>query len=197
MAEGRLKKQIEFLAEIDKLKSIERRIWLINESRKENSAEHSWHLALYSLLLSEHLDKQVDILKTIKMVLIHDIIEIDAGDTFAYDVEANKTKEEREKKAADRLFNLLPEDQAKEFRNLWNEFELQKTPESIFANAMDRFQPLITYTYSSGRTLKENKITKKQALDRYKIIEKSSKKLNDFSLELLDKAVKNGYLKDS
>ena len=137
----RLKKQMNFILEIDKLKAVKRQTYLSDGVNKENDAEHSWHLAMMCLLLNEYANEKIDVLKTMSMVLIHDIIEIDAGDTYAYDEAGNQTKSEREKKAADRLFNILPEDQADMMMKLWREFEERKTPEAKFASAVDRVQP--------------------------------------------------------
>ena len=134
----RIDKQMEFLLEVDKLKMISRQTYLSNAKRKENDAEHSWHLAMMCLLLSEYANEEVDVLHVMSMVLIHDIIEIDAGDTYAYDEEANSTKVERELAAAERLFHLLPDDQAERMRGLWDEFEECKTPEAKFANTLDK-----------------------------------------------------------
>ena len=139
----RLQQQMQFILEVDKLKKITRQTFLADGSRKEDDADHSWHLALMCALLSEIPNKEVDVLKTIKMVLIHDIVEIDAGDTYAYDNAGNETKRQREEAAADRIFNLLPEDQAGEMRDLWEEFEAAQTPEAKFANTLDKVQPLM------------------------------------------------------
>ena len=135
-------KQISFIMELDKIKKITRQTYLSDGSRKENDAEHSWHLALMAFVLADYANEPIDVLKTMKMVLLHDVIEIDAGDTYAYDTEGNKTKRERELKAADRIFGLLPEAQQKEYRGLWDEFEAMETPESKFANMLDKVQPL-------------------------------------------------------
>ena len=139
----RLQQQMEFIAEVDKLKKIGRQSYLTDSSRKENDAEHSWHLAMMAIFLSEYAKEEVDVLHVISMVLIHDLVEIDAGDTYAYDTEGNKSKRAREEKAAERIFNILPEDQAKKVRDLWEEFEANETPEANFANALDRVQPIM------------------------------------------------------
>ena len=139
----RLQQQIAFLLEVDKLKQIFRQTYLLDETRKENDAEHSWHFAMFALILAEYAPEPVDILKVIKMALVHDLVEIDAGDTFLYDEAGNADKAEREAKAADRIFALLPEEQGGELRTLWEEFEEKKTPEAKFAGAMDRFQPFL------------------------------------------------------
>ena len=145
-------KQISFIMELDKIKKITRQTYLSDGSRKENDAEHSWHLALMAFVLADYANEPVDVLKTMKMVLLHDVIEIDAGDTYAYDTEGNKTKRERELKAADRIFGLLPEAQQKEYRrSLWDEFEAMETPESKFANMLADGPVRITAGPAVGR----------------------------------------------
>mgnify|MGYP004450591017 FL=1 len=134
MDKERLKKQFAFFQEIDKEKEIFRQTYLADASRKENDAEHAWHMAIMTVLLSEYANEEIDVLKTVTMLLIHDIVEIDAGDTYAYDPEGKKTQKERERKAADRIFHLLPDDQADKMYELWEEFEAQQTPEAKFAN---------------------------------------------------------------
>src|SRR5262249_50705513 len=145
----RLARQIAFIIEIDKAKQVLRQTLLMDGSRLENDAEHSWHLAVMALLLAEYAGEAVDLLRVLKMVLIHDLVEIDAGDTFVYDVEALATRREREERAADRIFGLLPADVEEEFRALWEEFEAQATPEARFAAALDRLQPLL-HNYHTG-----------------------------------------------
>ncbi|MCF0230003.1 MAG: HD domain-containing protein, partial [Parasporobacterium sp.] len=141
MNRERLEKQIDFILELDKEKSITRKNFLANASRRENDAEHAWHLAVSALILSEYANEKIDVLKTIAMVLMHDVVEIDAGDTYAFDEEGVKTQAEREARAADRLYHILPEDQAEKYLNLWLEFEEGKTPEARFAHTLDNFQP--------------------------------------------------------
>src|SRR5262245_59404725 len=159
MKAERLEQQIRFIVEIDKLKSVYRRTYLINERRNENTAEHSWHLAMTAMLLVEYANEPVDVLKVIKMALIHDIVEIDAGDTFVYDLQALFDKAESERAAADRLFRLLPDDQGQEFRRLWEEFESRESPEARFAAALDRFVPQLHNYYTSGGSWREHGIT--------------------------------------
>src|SRR3954453_23834883 len=137
----RLQQQLAFILEIDKLKSIFRQTILIDRSRRENTAEHSWHLALMAMLLSEYAETPVDVVRVMHMVLVHDIVEIDAGDTFAYDAAGIVTKKQRELDAADRIFGLLPPEQGSELRKLWEEFEAEETSDSHFANAIDRLEP--------------------------------------------------------
>lgn len=162
----RLEKQMAFIEEVDKIKLIGRQNYLADGSRKENDAEHSWHLALMTMLLSEYSNEEIDVLKTMSMVLIHDIVEIDAGDTYAYDYEAQKTQKERELAAADRIFNILPEDQAKKLRALWDEFEAGETAEARFAAAVDRVQPAMLNSASGGISWKEHDVTLSKALER-------------------------------
>ena len=146
----RLDKQIAFLLEADKIKNVFRRTYNADLQRKENSAEHSWHLALLSLILAEHSDIPIDRFRVMSMLVIHDLIEIDAGDTYLYDEEANKTKADREQKAAERIFGILPEDQAEEIMALWKEFEEKETNESKFANVIDRLDPVLLNDIGNG-----------------------------------------------
>lgn len=190
----RLKKQINFILEIDKLKKISRRTLLTDESRTENDAEHSWHLAVMALLLSEYCDEEIDVSRVVKMVLIHDIVEIDAGDTFCYDYKAGEDKEEREQKAADRLFGLLPDDQSVEFRQLWEEFEERITPESRFAAALDRLQPLLHNYMTQGGTWRMYDITMDMVMKRAQPIEEISADLWDYTKKILEQSVEKGYL---
>lgn len=194
MTENRLTQQIQFLTEIDKLKSVYRQSFLLNQSRNENDAEHSWHLAMMAMILVEHANEEVDITHVMKLVLIHDIIEIDAGDTFAYDEQGYLDKEEREKAAADRIFSILPEDQAKEIRNLWDEFEERVTVEAKFAHAIDRIQPLIHNYYTEGATWRKHQVTKDKVIKRCGVIQDGSKVLWKFAENLIQSAVEKGYL---
>jgi putative hydrolase of HD superfamily len=199
MDKKRFEKQIRFIVEIDKLKTIYRQSVLIEDNtRYENDAEHSWHLAMTAILLLEYSKdaNKLDMLRTIKMLLIHDIIEIDAGDTYCYDKEANRDKAEREKRAADRIFSLLPDDQAKEFFDLWNEFENQKTPEAKFAAVIDRFQPLLSIYYSQGYTWKEHGITSDQEIERNKIIQEGMPELWEYVEDIIRDSVENGFLRE-
>lgn len=148
--DSRLDKQFEFIGEIDKEKKIVRQTFLSDGSRKENDAEHAWHAAIMAVLLSEYANEKIDVLKTVTMLLLHDVVEIDAGDTYAYDEEGKKTQRQREVTAADRIYGLLPEDQKKKYRDLWEEFEACETPEAKFARTMDHIQPLILNDASGG-----------------------------------------------
>jgi len=156
--DARLDQQLTFIAEMDKMKAIIRHTPLVDGSRRETDAEHSWHIAVMALLLAEHADEPVDVVKVMKMLLIHDVVEIDAGDTFIYDAKGNEDKAERENQAADRLFGLLPDDQNAELRALWEEFEEHKSPEARFASSIDRFQPIMNNHLSGGGSWKANKV---------------------------------------
>ncbi len=191
---SRLDQQIQFILEIDKLKSVLRRSYLINDPRHENSAEHSWHLALMAILLAEHANAPVDLLRVIKMLLIHDIVEIDAGDTYIYDSIGALDKALREQRAADRIFQLLPPDQASELRGLWDEFEARTTPEARFANALDRLIPLLHNYTTAGRSWQEHGITSDQVVARNRQINEGSTTLWTMAQQLIDDAVAQGYL---
>lgn len=195
MISERLRKQIEFMIEIDKLKNIYRQTYVLNENRKENDSEHSWHLAMLVFLLSEYSKEPVDVLKVIKMVLIHDIVEIDAGDTYCYDEEGYKTKEIREMKGAERIFGLLPDDQRDELFSLWREFEENQTAESRFANVIDRVQPIILNYTNSGKAWQEHGIYRNQVVERNKYISESSEKIWEYILEIINDATEKGWLK--
>lgn len=191
----RLKEQIEFIEEIDKIKHVTRKTLLMDGSRHENDAEHSWHLGVMAILLSEYANtRNLNVLHVVKMVLIHDIVEIDAGDTFCYDEKGALDKREREEKAADRIFNILPADQAKEVRDLWEEFEECSTPEAKFANALDRMQPLLHNYRTRGRSWQKHGITRDRVIERNLHIQKGSTQLWAFVEELIDSSVDKGYL---
>ena len=190
----RLKKQIEFLITIDQLKQVVRRNYLTDASRPENTAEHSWHLGLMAMILAEHANQPIDTTRAIKMVLIHDIIEIEAGDTFAYDAEGYKDKAEREQKAARNLFGLLPEDQSDEMNQLWEEFEMGTTPEAKFANALDRLLPLLQNYHSGGLPWKENNIRSDQVLKRNLAVKAGSETLYQLAAEIIQDALDSRLL---
>ena len=163
--EGRLERQLQFVMEIDKLKQVQRRTWLTDGTRTENAAEHSWHLALMCLLLHEYAaDRNLDSLRVLQMLLVHDLVEIDAGDTFVYDEAAAIDKESRERAAADRIFGLLPPDQAGEMRSLWEEFEARQTPEARFAASLDRLQPILHNYHTQGRAWRDHGVTADRVL---------------------------------
>lgn len=195
MDKERLIKQIEFIVEIDKLKKICRQTLLMDGSRNENDAEHSWHIALMAMVLSEYSSQDLNVDKVIKMLLVHDLVEIDAGDTFCYDEKANEDKAEREQKAADRIFSLLPPDQEKEFRALWEEFEEQKTPEARFAASLDRMQPLLCNYHTNGHTWVKYDVRYDKVIERVRPIEESAPALWEYVLDILEDAIEKGYLK--
>jgi len=190
----RFEQQINFLLEIDKLKSVLRRTYLIAEDRHENTAEHSWHLAMMAMLLAEYANEPIEPARVIKMVLVHDIVEIDAGDTYFYDAAGTLDKAERERRAADRLFALLPEDQGRELRELWEELESGQTPESRFASALDRFIPQLHNYYTQGKSWKEHGVTAERVLERNASMAGGSTKLWEWTRALLDDAVEKGFL---
>lgn len=190
----RLSQQIAFILEVEKLKTVLRRTLLLDRSRVENDAEHTWQLALMAMVLSEHSREKVELVRVLKMLLIHDIVEIDAGDTFAYDTVLAASQAERELKAADRIFALLPEDQAKEFRALWDEFEAKASAESRFANAMDRLQPLLHNFFTEGGTWSAGGITAANVERRMQPIGMASDTLGDLSARLIALAVEQGIL---
>ena len=193
----RLKKQMEFIIEVDKLKDIIRQTNLTNGERKENDAEHSWHLALMAVFLSEYAKEPVDVLQVIKMVLIHDLVEIDAGDTYLYDEAGNGTKAAREQKAAERIFNILPGDQAEELFQLWQEFEDRKTPESKFANTLDRIQPVLLNDATEGRAWGEHDVCIDQIMSKNEYTSQGSDVLWAYIQEVFEKNIENGNIKRS
>ena len=178
----RIERQFRFSLEADKEKRIIRQTYLSNGAEKENDAEHAWHAALMAILLGEYANEEIDLLKTVTMLLIHDIVEIDAGDTYAYDDKAKLSQRDRELKAADRLFNILPDDQAKKLRALWDEFEEGKTPEARFAHTMDNIQPAMLNNSTDGRVWKERGVRLSQILERNKNTPDGSEVLWDYSL---------------
>lgn len=189
-----LLKQIEFIKEIDKIKYIQRRTKLFNSDRNENDAEHSWHLALMAMVLSEYSDQKIDLLKVLKMVLIHDIVEIDAGDTFIYDQNKSHDNTEEELKSAKRIFGILPEKQAQEFIEIWMEFEEGLSNEAKFARSMDRLEPLLQNTSNNGGTWKEYGVKFQTVYDKKKVIKEGSSELWDYAEKLLKNSVENGIL---
>lgn len=191
----RLKKQISFMLELDKMKNLYRQTYVLHENRKENDAEHSWHLAVMTFLLSEYANCQIDVTKVMKMVLIHDVVEIDAGDTYCYDTEGNKSKAEREEKAARRIFGMLPEDQCSEFYELWREFEDSHTKEARFAALLDRLQPLLLNYTRKGISWQEHGIRKEQVLKRNEEYFAESDRIAELIASILDDATEKGWLK--
>ena len=194
-ANERLESQMRFLIEADKLKEVFRQTILTQSRRPENDAEHSWHFALMIITLAEHsIHQPLDVLRVLKMVLIHDLVEIDAGDTFAYDSKNMVDQHERESVAADRIFGLLPPDQTAEFRALWDEFETMDTPESKFAAACDRFHPMLLNCLTEGHAWQKHRVTHDRVVARNQHIVKGSPRLWTYALNMIDEAVKKGYL---
>lgn len=191
----RLEQQMNFVLEIDKLKKVQRQSYLCDGSRKENDTEHSWHLAMMCLLLKEYAPEEIDVLKTMSMVLIHDIVELDAGDTYAYDAEGYETKREREVKAAERIFGMLPKEQEQELRNLWEEFEEGNSPEAKFADALDKIQPMLLNDASQGKAWKEHEVQISQILKRNEKTPKSAPRLWEYCEGLLEANIRKGNIK--
>ncbi len=189
-------KQIAFIMELDKIKQITRQTYLSDASRKENDAEHSWHLAVMAFVLADHANERIDVLKTIKMALLHDVVEIDAGDTYAYDTAGNETKRERELAAADRIFGLLPDAQRDEYRGLWDEFEAMETAEARFANMLDKVQPLLLNDASGGRSWEEHGVKRSQVMARNERTHEGSEELWAYAKRLIEKNVEKGRLLD-
>ena len=190
-----LLKQIAFIKEIDKLKYIQRKTKLFNSDRHENDAEHSWHLAMMTIVLAEHSDKPIDVLKVLKMVLIHDIVEIDAGDIFLYDTTISHTNTEAELIAAKRIFGLLPKGQAEEFIAIWEEFEEGVTDEAKFAMSMDRFEPLLQNTSNNGGTWDEFSVPYHKVYEKKKAIKNGSAVIWNYAENLINESVDKGILK--
>ena len=187
--------QVNFIKEIDKLKYIQRKTRLFNSNRHENDAEHSWHLAMMAIVLAGHSNKDVDLLKVLKMVLIHDIVEIDAGDTFIYDTAKSHTNTDEELVAAKRIFGLLPAKQAEEFIAVWIEFEEGFTEEAKFARTMDRFEPLLQNVSNNGGTWAEYNVGYQQVYDKKIAIKDGSEAIWDYAENLLEESVDKGILK--
>ena len=194
-APERLAKQLAFLMEADKLKTILRRNRVVSdETRRENDAEHMYHFALMVMVLGEYANAPIDLLRVLKMVLIHDVVEIDAGDTFVYDLAAQAGKRGREERAADRIFGLLPDDQRAEMRALWEEFEAEETAEARFAAAIDRLQPLLCNYYTQGGAWKEYGVRAPQVFARNGKIARGSEELWEYVRGMLNDAVERGYI---
>jgi len=193
----RLAKQMAFIIEADKLKNIFRQSYISDKSRRENDAEHSWHLSLMAITLYEHAnDPDLDLLKILRMVILHDIVEIDAGDTYIYDEAHKLDQEHREQKAADRLFGLLPHDQATEFRSVWDEFEAGESPEARFAKAIDRLHPMLLNYLADGKAWSKHGVVASQVRQINQKIEKGSELLWSYAQDLIGKSIKKGTLPD-
>ena len=192
----RMKQQIAFLMEIDKVKNIFRQTYLADGKRKENDAEHSWHLAIAAFLLKEYVAEDVDVMKVMIMVLIHDLVEIDAGDTYAYDAEGAKTKRAREVAAADRIFGMLPENQGGYFRELWDEFEAYESDDAKFAHLLDNFQPLLLNHESNGKSWTEHHVKKSQIYKRNEKIKETSPEVWEWMKQIVEEHIALGHVID-
>lgn len=195
MESTNLFRQLEFIREVDKLKYILRKTKLFNSDRAENDAEHSWHLAMMAIILSEHANASINVLKVVKMLLIHDIVEIDAGDTFIYDTQKSHDNTAEERRAAERIFGLLPNEQANELIAIWEEFEEQKTNEAKFARAMDRLEPLLQNVSNNGGTWNEFSVSYEQVYTKKQVIQQGSHLIWQYAEELLNDSVEKGILK--
>lgn len=193
-ADEQINQLLKFTAEVDKMTSVSRRTLLINKSRRENDAEHSWHIALMAMLFKDYAPENCDVCRAVKMCVVHDLVEIYAGDTFAYDIEGNKNKEEREKAAADKLFCELPTELGNEIRQLWEEFDKMETPDAKYAAAMDRLQPLLHNTLTEGHTWKENHPTVAQVNKRMAPALELIPQLKSWYEANIQRAVDNGWL---
>ena len=189
-----MNQQIAFILEIDKLKSVIRQTLLTDQSRRENSAEHSWHLAIMAMLLTQYAAAPVDVARTMKMVLVHDLVEIDAGDTFAYDAAGNVGREERERLAADRVFGILPEAQGRELRALWDEFEAAATPEARYANALDRLQPLLHNANTEGGTWRIHNVKRVQVYKRMEPVRIGLPEIWPVVVKIIEDACATGWI---
>lgn len=192
----RLKQQMEFILEVDKVKNIFRQTYIADGKRKENDAEHSWHLALMAVLLKEYANEEVDLAKVLPMVLVHDLVEIDAGDTYAYDDAGAATKAEREKKAAERIFGLLPENQGQQMKALWEEFEAYDTPEAKFAHMLDNSQPLFLNDTTDGKSWAEHQVRKSQIYKRNSRTGEGSREIWEYMQEIVEKHIEKGNIID-
>ena len=196
MTTDRLQRQLEFVVEIDKAKSILRNSLVIESGRRENDAEHAWHVSLMALVLAEYADAEIDVDRVIEMLLIHDLVEIDAGDTFIYDTAAREQQAEKERAAADRIFGLLPPDQGAALRARWEEFEARQTPEAKFAAALDRLQPLLLNFHTQGHAWRKHQVRRSQVVAVNASIAEGAPDLWDFARSLIDEAVRRGYLSE-
>ncbi len=195
MTSARLEQQVRFILEVDRLKEIFRQTCCLQSRRPENDAEHSWHLCLMVLVLGEHANAPgLNFLRVLKMLILHDLVEIDAGDTFAFDTARMVDQHAREAVAADRIFGLLPADQALEFRGLWDEFEARATPEAVFAHAVDRFQPMLLHCHSEGTNWRKHGVTQARIIARNSVIGAGSAAVWDYAEKMLQRAVDAGYV---
>lgn len=195
MMDKKLNKQLKFILEVDKMKNILRQTLLMDKSRQENDAEHSWHFALIAFILSEYAPENVNIDRVIKMALVHDLVEVYAGDTFAYDEKGNEDKLLREKEAADKLFGILPEEQGKELHRLWEEFDAMETPDSIYACAIDRLQPFLSNYITNGHTWVLYNITSDKVYARMDLIRTTIPKVWPIIVDMIEDSIEKGFLK--
>jgi putative hydrolase of HD superfamily len=191
----RLSQQLEFILEIDKLKTILRQTLLTDSSRRENSAEHSWHLAIMAWLLTEYATAPIDVCRVMKMLLVHDLVEIDAGDTFAYDVAGNASRAARELKCAERIFGLLPAEQGRDLRSLWEEFEAAASPESKYANALDRLQPLLHNSRTQGGTWRIHSVRRDQVYRRMDPVRTALPEIWPVVTRIVEDACQRGWIR--
>ena len=196
MEKGRLEKQIDFILEADKEKNIIRQTHLSGHGRRENDAEHAWHMAMMVYLLKEYANEGFDVAKAMMMALIHDIVEIDAGDTYAYDPKGLETQKEREEQAAERIFGLLPPDQGEELKSLFEEFEAGETPEARFVRAMDNFQPLLLNESNGGSDWIEHGVAKSQVIKRHINTKLGSDRIWEYAERIIEEHVRKGNIKD-
>ena len=193
--DNRLHAQLDFLLEIDKMKTILRQTVLVDKSRRENDAEHSWHFALMAITLFEYCELEgVNLDRVVKMALVHDLVEIYAGDTFAYDEEGTKDKEARERASADKIFSMLPKEQGSEFRLLWEEFDQMKTPDALYASAIDRFQPFLNNSATGGHTWDKYSVSLSQIYKRMNPVKIATPKLWDFVESTIKESIEQGYI---
>jgi len=197
MVDKKLLKDIEFIVEIDKMKSILRQTSIINEDKREDDAQHSWHISVMAMILSEYSNEKINVYKVIKMLLIHDLIEIYAGDTFCYDEVGNLDKKERELVAAEKIYGMLEEEKGAELRNLWEEFEEMKTPEALFAVSMDRLQPMLNNYKKGGGTWSKFDVSKTQIYKRIEPVKNSSNELWKYVEYMIEDAYENGIISKS
>lgn len=192
----RLEQQMAFIVEIDKVKQIFRQTYLSDGTRRENDAEHSWHLALMAVLLKEYANEEVNLARVVPMVLLHDLVEIDAGDTYAYDEAGKATQHEREQKAADRIFGILPKDQGQWFMDLWEEFEDYQTPDAKFAHVLDNCQPMLLNHASGGESWQEHGVHKSQIYKRNQHTAEGSEKIWNYMQKVIEEHIQKGHIID-
>ena len=195
--DDRLRKQLDFLLEIDKEKEIYRQTHILGGFRRENDAEHAWHMAIMAFVLQEYANEPVDVLRVMKMVLMHDLVEIYAGDTYAYDVMGKESQRERELAAADKIFGMLPEDQEQEFRAIWEEFEEKKSPEAKFARMLDNYQPLSLNNANQGGDWRAHDVARSQVEKRNEISKEGSRVMGQVIADIIEENVRKGNLRDA